>query len=174
MALGASGSLWGAPRDPLAEEGVGTCPVACRTFASLVCDVHHVASQQLLEGRVDRAGHPVGLLADLLEGRHGALRVDLFVDLELHTFVDAVRGYAAFGKGRTRRRLRPFSERHVHRTCRRAQIRQLTRPGEGKKAQLDLGVEGQAYNSVTLSSLDCLLAVLNPGLEAHGLPEGKP
>lgn len=55
--------------------------------------------------------------------------------------------------------MRPFSEKHVHRTCKRAQIRQLTMPGEGKKAQPDLGVEGQAYSSMTLSSLDYLLSV---------------
>lgn len=42
---------------------------------------------------------------------------------------------------------------------------------EGRKAQLDPEVEGQAYNSVTLSSPDCLLSVWNPGLEARGLRE---
>ena len=45
-------------------------------------------------------------------------------------------------------------------------------PGEDRKAQPDLEVEGQACSSVTLSSLDCLLFVWNPGLEARDLPEG--
>lgn len=113
-----------------------------------------MASQQPLEGPVD----PAGLLADLLAGQYGDLRVDLPAGLELHTFVDVVQGCVVFGKGHTRRRLRPFSERHVHRRCKRARIRQLTMLGEGRKAQLDLEIAGQAYSSVTLSSLDYLLS----------------
>lgn len=122
-----------------------------------------MVNQQRHGGLVD----PAGLLAGLLEGRYGDPRVGLLggllagllADLEHHTFVDAVRGCAAFGMGHTRRRLRPFSERHGHRKCKREQSRQLTRSGEGRKAQPGLEVEGQACNSVTLSSLDCLLSV---------------
>lgn len=36
---------------------------------------------------------------------------------------------------------------------------QLKMPAEGRKAQPNLEIVGQAYNSVTLSSLDCLLFV---------------
>lgn len=110
-----------------------------------------MASQQRCEGPVDPSGP--------LAGRYGDLRVSLLADLELHTFVGVVRGCVAFGKGHTRRRLRPFSERHVHRTCKRTRIRQLTMLGEDRKAQPNLEIVGQAYNSVTLSSLDCLLSV---------------
>lgn len=38
-------------------------------------------------------------------------------------------------------------------------MRRLTMLGEDKKAQQNREVAGQAYNSVTLSSLGCLLSV---------------
>lgn len=132
-----------------------------------------MASQQRLEDPVGRAGLLWGPLADLLAGRHGDLRVGLLADLEFHTFVDVARGCAVFGKVHTRRRLRPFSERHERRTCKGVRIRQLTMPGEGRKAQPDLEDGDQAYNSVTLSYLDCLLSVWNPGPGARDLPEER-
>lgn len=118
-----------------------------------------MVSQQRHGGLVDPSGLLAGQYGDLRVGLLEGLLVGLLAGLEHHTFVDVVRGCAAFGMGHTRRRLRPFSERHGHRKCKREQRRQLTRSGEDRRAQAGLEVEGQACNSVTLSSLDCLLSV---------------